>query len=86
MSLSNQVKNTGGLSNQNKSTGSLANQSKNTGNIDTGLAFLLQEISAYLLLETGGKIILNNTKDSLGFVGFSNQLKSTGSLTNQVKS
>ena len=48
-------------SNKSKTSSAWGNDSKNTSTWDDGLAFLLQEIGAFLLQENGGKIVLQES-------------------------
>ena len=63
------------FSNQSKSSSSFSGQSKNSSTIDDGVDFLLKEDEFFLLLETGGKIVLNQSTNA----------KSSSSWTNLTK-
>jgi len=63
------------FSNQTKNTSSFGNQSKNTSTIDDGVDFLLKEDEFFLLLETGGKIVLNQSTNAKEHSTYTNQTK-----------
>ena len=63
------------FSNQSKSSSSFSGQSKNTSTIDDGVDFLLKEDTYFLLLETGKKIVLQQSTNYKDHCTYTNQTK-----------
>jgi len=81
----NQAKNSDSFTNQSKNLASFNNQSKNTATYSnqsklSGIFYLLQEISNYILQENGGRIILQESID------WGNTTKNSAVFTNLAKS
>jgi len=52
-----------------------SNQTKNSSTIDDGVDFLLKEDEFFLLLETGDKIVLNQSTNAKSHSDWDNQNK-----------
>jgi len=62
-------------SNQQKSSSSFDGQSKTLSTFDDGVDFLLEENSFFLLLESGGKIVLDQSTNYKNKSVYTNQTK-----------
>lgn len=62
------------------------NQPKSSSTFNTGLGYLLTELSGFLLQENGGRIILEESTNIKAMGNLSNQFKNSGGWTNQEKS
>ena len=63
------------FTNQPKSS-TTSNLSPNSATFDTGLYFLLNELTGYILQENGGKIILSQSTNYIKPITWNNQNKS----------
>jgi hypothetical protein len=61
--------------NQTKNIASFSNRTKNDGDFDSGLYFLLTELSGYLLQENNGKIILQESTNYKKSITWTNRTK-----------
>jgi len=64
------------FTNQPKSSTTFSNLSPNSATFDTGLYFLLTELSGYILQENDGKIILSQSTNYIKPITWNNQNKS----------
>ena len=70
-----QTKNTGVLTNQSKTVSTFSGQSMSSSIFDDGVEFLLKEDSFFLLLESGGKIVLDQSSNYARQSKYNNQIK-----------
>jgi len=63
------------FTNQSKNASSFTNQSKNSTTFDDGVGFLLKEDTFHLLLENGGKIVLDQSNNYKKKPRWANQIK-----------
>ena len=70
------------FTNQPKSSTTFSNLSPNSATFDTGLYFLLTELSGYILQENGKRIILDQSTNYAKPIDFTNQTLNSASFSN----
>ena len=71
------------FTNQPKSSTTISNLSPNSATFDTGLYFLLTELSGYILQENGKRIILDQSTNYAKPIDFTNQSPNSASFSKQ---
>jgi len=69
------------FTNQPKSSTTFSNLSPNSATFDTGLYFLLTELSGYILQENGKRIILDQSTNYAKPIDFTNQAFNSASFS-----
>ena len=74
-SFAEETKNESVFDNLSKSASSFSGQTKTSSSFDDGVAFLLTEFLSFLLLESGKKIVLDQSDNYVNKSIYTNQIK-----------